>query len=142
MRTRTSPRTRRSRRRDGHLVVAVGNDAQFGRLLGVLGLVDDGRYATNPMRIEAQPQLAAWLGEAISQWSRSDLLEALTAADVPAGPVNTVPEALAVLGDGWIEAIDGIRVAPNPIRIDGERAPLRLAPPRLGEHTDDVLGRA
>jgi crotonobetainyl-CoA:carnitine CoA-transferase CaiB-like acyl-CoA transferase len=126
---------------DGHLVVAVGNDAQFGRLLGVLGLRDDGgRFATNSMRIEAQPQLAAWLTEVMSTRSRDELLAALAAADVPAGPVNTVPEALAALGDGWTETIDGIRLAPNPIRINGARAPLRRPPPRLGEHSDEVLG--
>jgi crotonobetainyl-CoA:carnitine CoA-transferase CaiB-like acyl-CoA transferase len=84
---------------DGHLVIAVGNDAQFGRLLGVLGLADaDGRYVTNPERVSAQADLSAWLGASIRHWSRSELLAALTAADVPAGPVNTVPEALASMG--------------------------------------------
>ena len=50
--------------RDGHLVIAVGNDAQFRRLLDVLGLEDDGRFATNPMRIGARRDLAAgWASE-------------------------------------------------------------------------------
>src|SRR6188508_916333 len=64
--------------RDGHLVVAVGNDAQFARLLGILQLTDaDGRFATNARRVDAREELAAWLGEAIAAWDRGALVEAL-----------------------------------------------------------------
>ena len=126
--------------RDGHLVVAVGNDAQFGRLLGVLGLTDvDGRFATNELRVAAREELAAWLGDAIGTWERASLVAALADADVPAGAVNSVPEALASMGEGWVEELDGIRMAPGPMRVEGQLAPLRRPPPRLGEHTDEVL---
>jgi crotonobetainyl-CoA:carnitine CoA-transferase CaiB-like acyl-CoA transferase len=126
--------------RDGHVVVAVGNDAQFGRLLGVLGLTDaDGRFATNAMRVGAREELAAWLGDAISSWERRRLVTALADADVPAGPVNTVPEAVAAMGDGWVQELGGVRLTPGPLRVEGEHTPLRRPPPRLGEHTDEVL---
>ena len=126
---------------DGHLVVAVGNDAQFGRLLGVLDLEDvDGRYATNPQRIAARSQLSAWLSERIARRGRDELVAALRDADVPAGPVNTVGEAVRAMGAGWTERIDGIELAPSPILVDGARAELRLPPPLLGEHTESVLG--
>ena len=62
------------------------------------------------------------------------------AADVPAGPVNTVSEALAAMGPDWVQELDGVRLAPGPLRVDGELTPLQLPPPRLGEHTDEVLG--
>ena len=128
--------------RDGHLVIAVGNDAQFRRLLEVLDLTDaDGRFATNPKRIRAQPELAAWLGKRIATWDRAVLVEALANADVPAGPVNSVAEALAAMGPGWTTTLDGIELAPSPIRVDGVRAVPRLAPPLLGEHTASVLGQ-
>jgi len=109
----------------------------------VLGLADDGRFATNPLRVGARSDLAEWLGTAIHPRSRDDLLAALAAADVPAGPVNRVSEAVAMMeaagGGGWVQDRDGIHMAPDPIRVDGARLPVRLPPPRLGEHTASVL---
>jgi crotonobetainyl-CoA:carnitine CoA-transferase CaiB-like acyl-CoA transferase len=126
--------------RDGHLVIAVGNDIQFRRLLDVLELEDaDGRLATNPMRIAARPALAARLGERIATWDRTALLTALADADVPAGPVNSVGEALAAMGPGWTSSVDGIELAPSPIRVEYAQLPYRLAPPLLGEHTEAIL---
>jgi len=126
--------------RDGHLVIAVGNDAQFQRLLEVLDLEDaDGRFANNPMRIGAQRDLAAWLGERIATWDRDALVAALIDADVPAGPVNSVAQALAAMGPGWTTSVEGIGLAPSPIRLSGLPPPPRLAPPLLGEHTTVVL---
>jgi len=126
--------------RNGHLVIAVGNDAQFRRLLHVLELRDaDGRYATNPMRVGARDRLGAWLGARIMSWDRADLVRALTAADVPAGPVNTVSEALTAMGPAWTTTIDGIALAPSPARVAEMSPRPRLPPPRLGEHTASVL---
>jgi crotonobetainyl-CoA:carnitine CoA-transferase CaiB-like acyl-CoA transferase len=57
--------------------------------------------------------------------------------------VNSVGEAVrameAAQPEGWTETLDGIRLAPDPIRIDGARLPARLPPPLLGEHTETVL---
>jgi crotonobetainyl-CoA:carnitine CoA-transferase CaiB-like acyl-CoA transferase len=125
---------------DGPMVVAVGNDAQYARLLAVLDLEPDPAHATNPQRLAAREVVVGRIGAAIRRRSRSELLDALAAADVPSGPVSTVSEALAALGgDAWLEARDGIRMAPAPIRLDGTLPPVRRAPPRLGEHTDEVL---
>jgi crotonobetainyl-CoA:carnitine CoA-transferase CaiB-like acyl-CoA transferase len=125
---------------NGHLVVAVGNDAQFARLLGVLGLADEsGRFATNAQRLAARDELATLLGGAIGGWDRATLVAALADADVPGGPVNTVPEAVAAMGSGWIQEIEGVRVAPGPLRVEGALTPLNRPPPRLGEHTAEVL---
>jgi crotonobetainyl-CoA:carnitine CoA-transferase CaiB-like acyl-CoA transferase len=69
---------------------------------------------------------------------------ALEAVDVPAGPVLPVTGAVAAMErahDGaWLVIADGMRLAPSPLHIDGERLPLRRPPPRLGEHTDVILG--
>jgi len=122
---------------DGHLAIAVGNDAQFARLLGVLGLEADGRYATNAQRVAAREELIPWLATAIAERERDELVEALRAADVPAGPVSNVAEALDSMqtahGGAWVQEAGPVRLAPDPIRLDGE------SPPLLGEHTDEVL---
>jgi crotonobetainyl-CoA:carnitine CoA-transferase CaiB-like acyl-CoA transferase len=129
--------------RDGYLALAVGNEAQFARLLRVLRLASDSRFATNAERVAHRAELVAWLGEAMAGHGRDDLLAALRQEDIPAGPVNTVSEALAAMesahGGRWLQVADGIRVPPDPIRIDGERLPLSSPPPRLGEQTDEVL---
>ena len=129
---------------DGHIVIAVGSDGQFHRLIGVLGLSDiDGRFATNADRVARREELIGWLGAAISGRQRDELVEALAAVDVPAGPVLPVSNAVAAMERahpaGWVEETDGIRLAPSPLRLNGQRAPLRRPPPRLGQHTDEVL---
>lgn len=132
--------------RDGHLVLAVGNDAQFERLLGVLGMPAELRFATNPDRLALREELIPQLAARIRERARDELVAAFTAADVPAGPVNQVSEALrdmqATYAGAWTQSVGGITVAPNPIHVDGERLPLRLPPPRLGEHTDEILREA
>lgn len=133
--------------RDGHLALAVGNDRQFAALLDVLGLEDrQGRFATNPKRVRHRAELVERLSAAIAKRERVELLTSLAAADVPAGPVNTVAEALrgaqAASPDAWQTEIEGVRLAPSPIRLNGRQRPPRLAPPRLGQHTDAVLTEA
>jgi len=129
--------------RNGYLAVAIGNDAQYARLLRALQLAPDPRFATNAQRVANRVEVVAWFVPAIARRERDELLAALAAADVPAAPVNEVSEALAAMeaahGGHWLQVADGIRLAPDPIRIDGERLPLLSAPPRLGEHTDEVL---
>jgi formyl-CoA transferase/CoA:oxalate CoA-transferase len=131
---------------DGYVAIAVGNDPQFTRLLGVLGLETDDRYATNAQRVAAREELIPWLGAAIGERGRDELVAALRAADVPAGPVSSVGEALrgveAAHGGSWTQAAPPMRLAPDPIRLDGESLPLRTAPPLLGEHTDEVLAES
>ncbi len=129
--------------RDGYVVVAVGNDAQFSRLLAVLGLDADPRYATNPLRLENRETLTPLLASRIAELGRDELVAALDGSDVPAGPVHLVSEALAEMErvhDGkWLEQLEGISLAPNPILLDERRLPLRMAPPRHGQHTDEIL---
>ncbi|MDQ3690618.1 MAG: CoA transferase [Chloroflexota bacterium] len=128
---------------DADLVIAVGTDAQFRRLLDVLGLDDDGRYADNARRLANRAEVVALLAGATRHRDRDELVAALELADVPAGPVNNVSEALASMESAhendWTQTLDGVRMAPSPIRVDGARLVVRLPPPRLGEHTAAVL---
>ena len=129
--------------RDGHVAIAVGNDAQFARLLQTLGLPAEPRWATNAGRLADRERLIDTLSASVANRQRDELVDALRAADVPAGPVASVGEAAremrAAHDDGWLQRAGEMLLAPDPIRLDGESLPLRSAPPLLGEHTDPVL---
>jgi crotonobetainyl-CoA:carnitine CoA-transferase CaiB-like acyl-CoA transferase len=129
--------------RDGHLAIAVGNDAQFTRLLTVLGLTAEPGWATNAGRVAGRRDLVARLAEVVATRGRDELVQALRAADVPSGPVASVSEALGEMQaahDGvWIQASGEMRLAPDPIRLGGHSLPLRSEPPLIGQHTDEVL---
>ncbi len=114
---------------DGDLVIAVGNDAQFARFCGVIGrrdLADDARFATNAGRVEHRAALIPELAHAIARQSKAALYEALEAAGIPAGPINTVAEVFAdpqVIARGMRIEPEGAAIAglATPIVIDGER---------------------
>ena len=131
---------------DGHVAIAVGNDAQFGRLMSALSISAEAQFATNAGRLAHRDELIAILGAAIAKRRRDDVVAALLDADVPTGPVNSVSEALAMMellhGGRWLQEAGTTCLAPNPIWIDGERPSTREAPPRLGEHTQAVLSEA
>ncbi|WP_425419430.1 CaiB/BaiF CoA transferase family protein [Oricola indica] len=130
---------------DGWLIIAVGNNAQFGRLCEVLGLdgiADNPRYATNAARIENRDALTALLADRTSAWSRDDLLAALEQAVVPAGPINTVADVLAdpqIVHRGMQIAPGGVPGLRTPVSFAGAPGPVSDRPsPKLGEHTDAV----
>jgi formyl-CoA transferase/CoA:oxalate CoA-transferase len=128
--------------RDGHLVVAVGNDSQFARFCDLLGVELRSEWATNPERIPRRDEVLAALTPVIATWSRDDLVAAMIAADIPGGPVHSVGEATAAMRaiePEWITTVDGVQLPASPIWVDGRRLPIRRPPPRLGEHTDEVL---
>jgi len=133
--------------RGGDLVIAAGTDAQFNKVLEVLDLDDpERRFGTNAERLERRDELLARLVPAIAARDRGELVAELVAADVPAGPVSSVSEAVASMEAAvspWGEEADGVRLPPSAIRVDGRRPPVRRSPPRLGEHTTEILeGRA
>jgi crotonobetainyl-CoA:carnitine CoA-transferase CaiB-like acyl-CoA transferase len=140
--------------RDGYVIIAVGNDAQFARLcefLGVASLATDPRYATNAARVENRAQLIQKLADLLSRYERNALLGALEERGVPAGPINTVADVLAdpqvvhrgmrvdvegTLADGATVSIPSVR---TPIRFSDADLSLGRSAPRLGEHTKEIL---
>ncbi|GAB4359576.1 MAG: CaiB/BaiF CoA-transferase family protein [Oricola sp.] len=131
--------------RDGWLIIAVGNDAQFGRLadvLGLDGLAADPRFSTNAARIENRDVLAAMLTEKTRTWTRDDLLGALEKAVVPAGPINTVADVFAdpqVIHRGMRIEPDGVPGVRTPISFAGAPVMASARPsPKLGEHSAEI----
>jgi formyl-CoA transferase/CoA:oxalate CoA-transferase len=128
--------------RDGHVVVAVGNDGQFARLCAILGVEARPEWATNPGRVPRRDEVLAAFAPRIAEWRRDDLVDAMVAADVPGGPVHGVGEAAQAMLDvesDWITTLEGVKLPASPIRVDGSRLPIRRPPPRLGEHSDEIL---
>jgi len=109
---------------DGEIIVAVGNDGQFARLLALLGLPEEERFATNAKRVRHRAELDALLGERIAQRHRDALLAALEAAGIPAGPVNDLATVFAdpqVIARGMRIDPGGVPGLASPVVIDGRR---------------------
>jgi formyl-CoA transferase len=135
---------------DGELIVAVGNDRQFGalcRILGIQGLASDERYATNAQRLKHRATLIPVLSELFARSAKAYWLDRLERAGVPCGPIQSIPEALAdehVLARGMVFSLPHSSGNPapqiaNPIKFSRSRIHYRRAPPALGEHTDEIL---
>ena len=136
--------------RDGELMVAGGNDRIFVALCGALelpGLVDDPRFRTNPDRVQNREELVALLSDRLRERDTADWQARLIEAGVPAAPVADVADvaeakqtqALGMLQPIPHPAIPGLRLAALPLSVEGARAEHRLPPPRLGEHSAEVL---
>ncbi|MBI2492026.1 MAG: CoA transferase [Candidatus Rokubacteria bacterium] len=135
---------------DGYAMIAAGSDALYGRLaraLGAPGLADDPRFADNPSRVRHRAALVEALAARTRELKTVELLERLRAAGVPSAPILTVG---AVLEEPQTRASGMLVAAPHPrlpdyrsiglpILWDGARPEVRRVPPRLGEHSADVL---
>lgn len=136
--------------RDGHLIVAVGNDSQFRNYCRVIGLPElsaDPRFATNPQRVQNRDVLVPLLAERMATGERDVWLAELEAAGVPAGPINTVdqvyqdPQVLArnMRLDLPHPTAGKVPMAGSPLKFSGSPVQYRHAPPLLGQHTRQVL---
>ena len=134
---------------DGHIIIACGNDRQFGDLCRILGRPDlpaDPRYKDNETRVANREALVDLIRQATIRYTAEELIAALNEASVPAGPINGLA---AVFADHQIRArgmaielpsgsgtVPGLR---TPIMADGEAMASDRPAPRLGEHTDEIL---
>jgi formyl-CoA transferase len=132
---------------DQPIIIAVGNDRQFAKLAAIVGhpeWASDQNYATNSARVAARDTLVPMIAGIIASKPAAEWLEELEAAGIPAGPINTISQALAdpqavhrgsqlSLGGG---ALGEVPMVGSPIRLDGQRADALLPPPALGEHGD------
>ncbi|TMJ44844.1 MAG: CoA transferase [Alphaproteobacteria bacterium] len=137
---------------DGHIIIATGNDSQFGKLCALLGeskIAEEPRYRSNSDRLANREELIARLSALTLRWRRDDLLAKLEELGVPAGPINTLEQVFAdpqVIHRGMrIDrpsaaakggTIPGVR---TPIIIGGQPMAAERPSPRLGEHTAEVL---
>jgi crotonobetainyl-CoA:carnitine CoA-transferase CaiB-like acyl-CoA transferase len=136
--------------RNGHFILAVGNDGQFRKFCKVAGLdhlADDPAYATNAARVSNRVALRELIVPALAAFDRGPLLAALETAGVPAAPVNDIEQAFADpqavarcikidLNDDLGNVLPSVR---TPILLSETPLVYSRPSPRLGEHTDEVL---
>ena len=129
--------------RDGHIIIATGNDAQYQRLCDVLGLpemITDPRFVGNADRIKNREAMTDLLNGKTCLMSKSDLLAACEDRGIPAGPINTMDEVFSdphVIARGMQVDLDGIPSVRSPFQFSGANLKLDRASPKLGQ--DDGL---
>jgi formyl-CoA transferase/CoA:oxalate CoA-transferase len=136
---------------DKDVVIAVGSDPQWAQFCAVLGLGpevrDDPRFAANPARLQNRWDLVALLQDRLNAWASADLLDRLRSAEIPCGPINSVPDLLAEAhyqARGNLVRVphptaDAVTTLANPVRLSDTPVSYRLPPPLLGEHTAALL---
>lgn len=135
---------------DGWFALAVGNDRQFARLCELIGKAEwgsDERFATNAARVIYRDELIALLEPIFALLRVDEWLSALEAADIPCGPINTLDK---VFSEPQVSAremlitmehptIGDLPLVGSPLKFSQTPVEYRLPPPRLGEHTDEIL---
>jgi crotonobetainyl-CoA:carnitine CoA-transferase CaiB-like acyl-CoA transferase len=137
---------------DRPIFLPSGNDGQWRRLVDVLGrpeLAADPRFVTNQDRVAHRGEMLDVLKAEFVKWPAIELCRRLWDATVPAGPVNSVDEVYAdpqVLAREMLQEIahpglssGTVRLAGFPVKLHDTPPSARRHPPRLGEHTDEVL---
>jgi crotonobetainyl-CoA:carnitine CoA-transferase CaiB-like acyl-CoA transferase len=138
--------------RDGWFTLAVGNDSQFRKFCDFAGRpewADDARFRTNSLRIRHRDELMPRIEAATREQTTEHWVKGLTALGVPAGPVNDIAQTFAdpqVLHRGMKISVPNpdaqggaVSLIGNPIKYSETPVDYRRAPPRLGQHTDEVL---
>lgn len=135
--------------RDGLVFLGIVNDRQFRRFcehVGLAGLPADGRFASNALRVKHRDALRTEIEGALASRARETLCRELMRQGVPAGPVNTVPQAFQQRHVEHrrmrVERGDGYRGIGVPIRLSATPPSPAGSPPRHGQHTDAVLREA
>ncbi|MDB5886618.1 MAG: L-carnitine dehydratase/bile acid-inducible protein [Polaromonas sp.] len=137
-----------------HLIIAVGNDAQYVKFCKVANIPELGvnpLFAKNRDRVQNRSQLVPILEVVMKLRTKADWLAALEAAKVPCGAINNLAEVFA---DPQIKAREMVSHWPHPMKsaLPLVASPIRLSatpvrtpehgglpPPLLGQHTDEVL---
>ena len=134
-----------------HIILAVGNDGQFGKFCDVAGrpeLAQDPRFARNQDRVRNRADLVPMLEALMKQRSKAGWLATLESAKVPCGAINNLAEVFDDLQvrqrgmvDAWQHPIDpALRLVASPMKLSATPVRTDRPPPLLGQHTAEVLG--
>lgn len=135
---------------DAMMALAVGTDAQFAKCAAVLGHPEwaaDPRFANNRARVANRDLLESGIAAALAEDTADAWLAKFKAVGVPCGRINSVAEAFAepqAAARAMIETVDhpaigALKLVGMPYKFSDTPAAVRLPPPLLGEHTDEIL---
>lgn len=136
--------------KDGFVNIAVGNDGLWARFTAAMGMDeyrDDPRFVDNEGRITNLPELVEIIEKVFADWTTADIVATLDEAGVPTGPIYTLPE---VFNDPQAQHMNMERTMMHPtlgeisttgfpFTMSESEPAVRMPPPLLGEHTDEIL---
>jgi crotonobetainyl-CoA:carnitine CoA-transferase CaiB-like acyl-CoA transferase len=137
--------------KDGYIILAVGNDPTFERFCRAFDcahLLDDPRFASNPIRVQNRDLVTATLTPIMQSRTTADWIGLLEAQKIGCGPINTLEQVFAdphVQARGMVIEMDHasgerVQVIANPVKLSATPPDYRSPAPVLGQHTDEVLG--
>ena len=135
---------------DGWMIVAVGNDSQFKHFVKVGGeehLADNPRFSENPLRVQHRTELVPLLEAMTRKKTKAQWISLLDEIGVPCGPINNMKEVFA---NEQVQArklaisvphdtAGTMKLVASPIRMSATPTEIRMAPPTLGQHTNEIL---
>ncbi|ORZ02934.1 CoA-transferase family III domain-containing protein [Syncephalastrum racemosum] len=136
--------------KDSFVMVGAGNDGQFAKLcnrMELAHLLEDPKFKTNSDRVKHRQELIQTLTDRLKEESTSVWLEKLNGAGFPFAPINNIQQTFEhpqVVARGLVQEVEHERAGPiklvgPPVKYSDFKASIRLPPPVLGAHTDDVL---
>lgn len=138
--------------KDSFVMIGAGNDGQFAKLctrLGLDHLLQDEKFKTNPDRVRHRKELIQILSDRLTQESTAHWLEQLTGAGFPFAPINNIQQTFEhpqVVARGLVQQVEHeragtINLVGPPVKYSDFKPTIRLPPPVLGAHTDQVLSQ-
>ncbi|KAJ1963943.1 hypothetical protein GGI12_001741 [Dipsacomyces acuminosporus] len=136
--------------KDGRMCIGAGNDKQFKSLAKILGrpeLSTDPKFRTNADRVKNRKELVAIIDECLGKITTQEAVELLEGSGLPSGPVNNIQQTFAhpqivsrnVVREVEHPFIGKIRLVGPAVEYSSSAADIRLPPPMLGQHTEEVL---
>lgn len=136
--------------RDSFVMIGAGNDGQFAKLctrMGLDHLLKDPKFKKNTDRVQHRKELIQLLEDRLGQEDSAYWLEKLTGAGFPFAPINNIKqtfdhpqlEARGLVHEVEHERAGTVKMVGPPVKFSDAKTSIRLAPPLLGAHTEEVL---
>ncbi|MBU3577895.1 CaiB/BaiF CoA-transferase family protein [Polynucleobacter sp. UK-Kesae-W10] len=135
---------------DGWIIVAAGNDGQFRHFVSAGGeehLADNPRYSSNPLRVQHRHELVPLLEAMTRKKTKAKWISLLEQAKVPCGPINNFKEVFEneqvisrkIEQDIAHPGTGSMKLVASPMKLSKTPTEIRMPPPMLGQHTDEIL---